>query len=398
MLPLTMAMLALFSCTKEQTTLTIEDIPGKATVTGCITYTTGQKYEGGQFKENFAPAANTTVQVKVLNSTLDPNSSATGYTVYTATTDEKGNYTAEVPALDRGSVTVVVKAPSFTGVRTYVEKMEKGNPVIKEMDVVYNAASQTVTVETGDIKVCDIMYGYTERGTAETFEDVETLYGKIGISQFYQKSYQDFERDDIGRIIWTDASGNLYYGGYYENNDNAYTSNLNRGYTPKRKTRYESIPYWAEKNGINVLVTVTYPSDYSEIKNGSVVAMTRTFGATTDKEGKFEIKVPVREKGITLSNVTVKPESYREKSFVNYYQTITSSYYKDYSNSEFLDGIYEANSSDVNYGRYTFSTIEGVYDEISVRMIFDPLSDQDVSNFKPTVFNSCDKWGIDSVK
>ncbi len=395
MLPLTAALM-LLGCAKEQSSLTISDIEGEATITGCLTYTTGQSYENGTSVENFAPASKVRVQVKVQNSDLDPSGNADGYTVYETTTDNEGNYSVSIPALDQG-VTAVVKAQSFTGKRTFVNGFDATNNVlISEKDVVYETGNTTLnSVEPGDIKVCDIMYGYKERGSAEIFDEIGVLHGKVGVGQFYQLTYSDFERNEYGEIAWRTPSYSTEYGGYEVGDSyyDYYQNDLN--YTPRTKNRKKVEPYWEETEGINVLVTVTYPTGYTDIINGAEVSMTRTFGATTDRDGKFKVNIPIREKGITFRNVLIDPVAYIESDYTNYYQENPSPYYVDYNKVEFLEGVVSLVSGSQSGTSYEISKLEGVYDEMSVRMVFKPLDRQD-HHYDGSGFNSSTPWGTDS--
>ena len=52
------ALMVFSSCLKEQTGLTIEDIPGTAKISGKLMINEGQAYQGGKFVELLKPAAN----------------------------------------------------------------------------------------------------------------------------------------------------------------------------------------------------------------------------------------------------------------------------------------------------------------------------------------------------
>ena len=52
------AMMLFSSCLKEQTGLSVEDIPGVAKISGKLMINEGQAYEGGKFVELLKPAGN----------------------------------------------------------------------------------------------------------------------------------------------------------------------------------------------------------------------------------------------------------------------------------------------------------------------------------------------------
>ena len=96
------AMMLFSSCLKEQTGLTVEDIPGVAKISGKLMINEGQAYEGGRFVELLKPAANYELLARVSNASLSPTSSAQGYTDYSVTTNEDGTFEVVIPAVDGG--------------------------------------------------------------------------------------------------------------------------------------------------------------------------------------------------------------------------------------------------------------------------------------------------------
>ncbi len=359
MLPL-LATLVLFSCAKEQTSFEVGDIPGKVTVTGCLTYTTGQEYDGKQFTENFMPAAGVTVLVKIENSTLAPvnptATSAAGVTIYETTTDAEGNYSVEIPAVDTG-IQFTVKAQPFTGVRTYVEGFdEKGNVLIKEENVVFSTGEKTGSATPGDIIIKDMMYGYTPRGMAELFDEVEVINGQIGVCALYPT------RNTLGQI----------------NGKN---------------------PYWAEpETGVNVIVEVCYPS--TEVVEGNAVLMTRKFGVTTEDDGTFELSIPVTEKGLLYPYISIEPESYVSTFKACYFDVDYESATYNKWVTKSIQGVYEeASVSDYGfYSNYEFP-IEGVKETLRSVMMFVPFTEyEDYFNFYDNNYNYNTPWGTKSFQ
>ena len=114
----------LTSCTKEQSTLTLDKIDGSATVTGTFTYDAGATRSAGSdgteviIDSHFVPAANQQVFVTVQNSEyISGQSGASGYQTFSGTTDQDGNFSITVP-VGYTTISATVSAPSFIASKT----------------------------------------------------------------------------------------------------------------------------------------------------------------------------------------------------------------------------------------------------------------------------------------
>lgn len=106
--------LILASCSKEQSSYSIDDISGRATITGHLTYTEGQSFEGNRFTELIKDAAERTVMVEVNNSDLAPEGTAAGVTTFKTVTDSEGRFSIRIPVPPQG-VQYTVRAEDFAG-------------------------------------------------------------------------------------------------------------------------------------------------------------------------------------------------------------------------------------------------------------------------------------------
>lgn len=116
LIAIAIATVAFSSCTEDQTSLSINDIQGKATIIGSFVYNDGQTYPGSTTTSvsSDKPAMNVKVYVKVSNASLSSNSNAKGYTTFETSTDANGEYEIEIPAVENG-VEVSIQAESFIG-------------------------------------------------------------------------------------------------------------------------------------------------------------------------------------------------------------------------------------------------------------------------------------------
>lgn len=144
---LSMALVALVGCSKEQSSFNIEDVSGKAKVMGTLTYLAGVDREN---KPIVREATNVRVAVLVENGSLKNGSE--GYTTYETVTNSQGQYTIEVPALDNGVNVKIIPDPFFGKFSTLVDKA-KG--IVVESEVLYKVSPWTATVIPNDIEVWD---------------------------------------------------------------------------------------------------------------------------------------------------------------------------------------------------------------------------------------------------
>lgn len=165
----TVAMLGT-SCSEDQTSLTIEEIPGTAKVIGQVSYPTGTEWRAGatvgsgESVETFAIAANKKVIIEVQNSEFKPGA-ANGITVFETTTDAKGNYEIEVPISGTGSMQVTIKAETFTGEMKEFDRLSTETtpaPIYKTVPVTYSYTT-SASVNSTTVTVEDITYTSTPR-------------------------------------------------------------------------------------------------------------------------------------------------------------------------------------------------------------------------------------------
>ena len=240
------ALVVFSSCLKEQTALSIEDIPGSAKVMGILTFNKGQAYEGGKFIELKEVAAGVEVIVKVDNASLSPNGNATGTTDYATTTDENGVFEVIIPAVD-GGVTYEIFAPSFQGVKKELSAscMKENELVFEENEGVFEFRyTGANSLYPGSVEVVNQEYSF------KPFASTKTL-----------STYVDFIVA-VGKGIAAKTT--------VENVTSAY--------------QYEYKGELEPADNADVILEVEYGDDY----DGAV----RYYGATTDKDGLAVFSIP----------------------------------------------------------------------------------------------------------
>lgn len=312
------ALLAVTSCGNDQTSLSIEDIQGKAKIVGSLAYSEGQSYENGQYAELIKPASQKRVFVKVSNGSLDPKGTASGYTTYETMTDENGNYEIEIPAVEKAAGTnIIVQPETFVGTRTLLTGVENGQPKFEQKEVVFEIAERSLVVKPNDIKVEDLTYGFTERNMEEGFPVTVPLNVKVGLGVF---------KSDY--------------------------------YTNRRVCDFDF------RQGTSVMITVTYDGI---MENNS--AMTRNYAVTTDYNGEAHFNIPAKDKQWSNVNISIKAMPFTVSSF-NYYDYYGTQYvinggvYRQY----YGGGIVDAVDTVVD-----FTGLDGVTAYVEARMVFVPF-------------------------
>ena len=156
------ATLAFTSCSEEQTSLSIDDIPGKAKIIGSFIYNDGQRASSSSTSNTDKPVANQTVHVKISNASISPNHTGYGYTTFETTTDANGEYEIEIPAVETG-VTVIIQGAPFIGKKYSTSgNTITGGTAITTKDGVYEATPITKTAKPNDIIAAGkTIYGFT---------------------------------------------------------------------------------------------------------------------------------------------------------------------------------------------------------------------------------------------
>ena len=173
------ALVAFSSCLKEQSSLTIDDIPGKAKVTGTLVIYEGTDYVDGNFVSLKKPAANTEVTAKIDNGSFT-SGGGRGTTDFTVQTDENGYFEIVIPAVS-GGVRFMMSAPPFKGDFKVVKGSKDGEVVVENQPGVYSInTSETYFVEPGQIREVLLEYSHEKTPSAWHFDAVVPLHVYVG--------------------------------------------------------------------------------------------------------------------------------------------------------------------------------------------------------------------------
>jgi hypothetical protein len=269
------------SCEKEQSSMTIEDIPGRAVIRGKLTYDAGQAYVNGTYVQQILPASSKTVVVRVKNSTLSPTKKADGYTTYQVTTGSDGAFSIEIPATDSG-VEVEVSPESFIGNYSEFDEMNGASPQFNTVEKEFSINAETRTLKAYDTFTFNKHYTSKSMSSVDTFEYTSYLEVKVG----EPTCEPDYEDDTVD----------------YK-------------YSPA--------------NGKNVVISVKYSHGGSSV--------TKHYGATTNN-GVASFAIPAYEKDWSAS-ISISVEAYKG-NMRHYYM-----YDYDTISLETLSGIYSGSTN-----------------------------------------------------
>lgn len=311
------ATMVISGCSENQSSFSIEDFPGKAKLSGTLSYNEGQAYSGGKYTELNKVAANTTLYVLIENAELIGNSK--GYTTLETVTDAEGKYEIEVPVPD-GGMTVRLRATSFTGTRTLVKDWENNSPVFESQEVVFKM-DESLYIEPDDILNANLKYGFVEREEDVALVTEVPLTVSVGLGVF-------------------DREGNTY------------------------------LTY---RSGVSVLIDVCY-DEFEE--NGQ--SMWRYYGATTDFNGKARFNIPAPRKDWSNVRIYMKAQPLHVSTF-DYYDryyhdknVIYGGMYKHYYGQGYaLD----------QWKSYRVSFTESETSEYELKMVFVPDDDVEAHGY-----------------
>ena len=190
--------LAFVSCTKEETSISIEDLPGRAVVKGTVYYSEKQEYvpatsqKEAHIENVYTPVANKRVFLRISNASIIDDQE--GYTTFETQTDEEGNYEFEIPVPDE-AITVELQAEAFEGSREFIDGwVTSTRPNIQKKEGVFSCAWKGVWVGANDIEFTNIEYGFDARVLTENTEVYmpipTTLTVRVGLAD-YRNSYYD---------------------------------------------------------------------------------------------------------------------------------------------------------------------------------------------------------------
>ncbi|MBR6458239.1 MAG: hypothetical protein IKS71_06545 [Bacteroidales bacterium] len=144
----------LFSCTPEQSKLTVDTFSQKAQIVGKVTYDRGIKWNSGIIDSysDYQAASGVKVVARIPYSEIGGSSAKGNYEIE-ATTDSQGKYTMDIP-VGTSSLTVTVSARPFYQKKSVLDN--EGKEAFVNNALYNNSTSKTVYVQNGDVQTVNI--------------------------------------------------------------------------------------------------------------------------------------------------------------------------------------------------------------------------------------------------
>lgn len=175
----------LSSCTKDQSSYTMDSLQGTTTITGVVKYDPGyQETESGAsiLGGTYIPASNVTVNVSVPYSSI--GITGEGSKSYTVTTDANGQYTLQLPMSlgDNQLADISVTAESFYATYNLYMKgsQETSFTVVELENTLFNAVTdRDVTAIRNNVNKVDDILCDAEYDEEEEYQGVATINGTV---------------------------------------------------------------------------------------------------------------------------------------------------------------------------------------------------------------------------
>ncbi|MGN0236064.1 MAG: hypothetical protein ACI4BD_07140 [Paludibacteraceae bacterium] len=181
---------ALVGCKQEQSELSFDNIKDVATISGNVSYSTGQYAEENNYNtEVTAPAVGKTVYVDIPYSSY--SAGATGKKTFTTVVDSLGNYTLSIPVPTVGVSGASLRFEEFTAEQSLYQRMEEGQPVFEtrmcKFTLVAPAGTLPQTLKPEPCIVRDLVYD-REVIDMKDYAETATLTGSLLLP--YEESFR----------------------------------------------------------------------------------------------------------------------------------------------------------------------------------------------------------------
>lgn len=345
--------LFLGSCSEDQSTFNVENVPGRCQIEGVVKYNEGTTIENGHFAYNYKPASDLEVTITIQNSEYGD---LAGKSTFTTVTDAEGKYSIEIPAPASNAIVNITTA-DFRGVRTFVAQ-EDNNVITKSENVIYRGITSTEVHSQGIVYANILCTECSVDTPIDNMTQLATLKGKVGQGVEYKNPARKNYNDDNEFVGYTNAS--LYY------------------------------VYDGAK--MDLIVQVNY--------KGKVF----TYNVTSGNDGEWTLQVPVYEFPANF-NYTVSAMPYNSSythyvaEEITYKINPTDDYERTYIDyvAKTLQGFY-AQAYSASYDAQ-FPVANQVVSNDSKIMLFEPLNNgQDIFGYSASKYSASDLWRNELIK
>jgi hypothetical protein len=192
------------SCSKDQSSFDIDDIPTNAKIIGNLSYDAGYGYTNGKYTQLIKPAANVRVIFKIKNSSISPTGTGNGYTYYETATNADGAYEIILPALENGT-SVTIAPDSFLGTYSTVKSVSNNTPSFDNKETQFAIESKEITIKPYETKIYDKIYSRDDRDINKPYNYTSTFIVKVGEGVYKY----DYTENQINQVYSPASSKNV---------------------------------------------------------------------------------------------------------------------------------------------------------------------------------------------
>ncbi len=338
-----LSLLVFTSCSEDQSSFDIQDVPGRCLIEGVIKYNEGTTVENGHFAHSYKPAANLEVTVTVDNSNYGD---LRGESVFTTVTDSEGKYSIEIPA-PRNTVDATITTADFRGTRTYITD-ENNKIVTKTQDVIFRGMSSAYIHSEGIVYANFECTSCSVNSTITGLNELAKIEGSVGRGIEYVVPAEPIYNDSYNLI----------------------------GYRDARRS------YVFDKCRADLIVRVNYQNEIY------------TYNVTSGNDGSWTLQVPVKE---FPADFTYEVMAMPYDSEYTHYVEEEGKY--DYYGSERTYTTYAGHTIKGFYNRKwtptyqaSFPVANQVCKSESKLLVFEPFNGVETFGYSSSVYTTSLKW------
>lgn len=202
--------MAFVGCTKEETSMSIYDLAGRAKIKGFVSYNAKDSLQEDGYIEGFwMPKSGVEILAKISNADISGDTTNMGYTEFKTRTNEEGYYEFELPVPEKATK-VILQAETFEGVRCSYDSLKNKELSCSDKEGVFSCFNETLTVKPNEIVYRDLYYAFSQ---SEISSQSSTLTVNVfkgvyvnGVPTFIRPQWTPFNvtiKDNDGNISET---------------------------------------------------------------------------------------------------------------------------------------------------------------------------------------------------
>lgn len=213
--------MAFVGCAKEETSMSIYDLAGRAKIKGFVSYNAKDSLqEDGHIEGFWIPKSDVEILAKISNAAISGNEDNEGYTEFRTRTNKEGYYEFEIPVPEK-AIKVALRTEIFEGVRTSYDSLVNNKFYCSDKEGIFTSQDTTITIGANEIKSADFWYQFSDEeiGYASSRLIVNVFKGIYinGKPTFVSPTWSSFnvtiadEKGNVNESQKTDEKGQVIF-------------------------------------------------------------------------------------------------------------------------------------------------------------------------------------------